>query len=217
MYNVIAPAPSPHVIEGEVGELAHVGEHRFLGDRRCRPGPDVEHAHPLDQLDGGRQVLAIATGQDVHLVPGQPEVPGDPIDIDILAAAVRAPEQGQRGRMLADPQQPPSHGWTPIPGAIGVPRWGASPTTVVKASSHSRVKRSIENRSRAARRACVPMRCAAPGSARRSCIDSMRRPTSVATKPETLSSMAVAISVVARPTMGMPIIMASTAARPRLV
>src|SRR5262249_53479466 len=135
------------------------------------------------------------------------ELAGDLRDVDVLPAGVDAAQGAERGGVLA-------HEGDLHPQALAGALWAV---TSRKASFQSRANRAMPKRSSARRRAPSPSRRASAGSRSRRRVWATSARGSVSTQPETPFSIAVAISVVASPTTGMPSIIASQTASPRLV
>ena len=100
VYQLVPPAAGD--IEHELGELAHIGQQLFLGDRPVGTGGHVEHAHAGHPLDERRGVGVILAGEDVHLVAARRELLRDVADVDDLAPGIDAADRRERRGMLAD-------------------------------------------------------------------------------------------------------------------
>src|SRR5690606_28798313 len=153
----------------------------------------------------------VAASEDVDLSAHFRKMVSDPVHVNVLSAAVDAANDRQRGCVLADERNAFQHPRAPA-SAIRCVR----PVTERNASSHSEVKRAMSNFLIAAARAPALSCLAWAGSSRSRRIFSTRNSTSVWTYPETPFSMVTGISVVASPTTGRPIFIASHTARPRL-
>src|SRR5690349_21787075 len=218
-------------------ELWHERQQLLLGDRCRGTGGHMDDPDSPGELDDLGQRRVVPAGEDIDAVAERGEMPRDLGDVDVLATGVDAAQRRERRRVVRDHRDPAGHrtASASLPAATVEPARGVTsnagsarptaigwtldgrPVTSSKARVQSRANRSIEKRSTAISRAAAPSLAARPRSARSASMPPTRRGRSVARIPERRSSSTTGISVVAKATIGIPIIIASIMARPRLV
>ena len=87
---------------GVAREVRHAGKQPFLGHESRWPGRHVDHAHAGPRVQYRCERRVVAPGEDIDVMPHPGQFTSDVVHIDVLAAGLNAPGDGQRRCVLTD-------------------------------------------------------------------------------------------------------------------